>query len=147
MVSGVGAKRKGAGGEREAKALIASWLAPVYEACGYQAPVLERNLMQSRAGGYDLVGVDWLAIEVKRQENPSLGSWWEQTLRQSRDGQLPVLIWRANRTPWRFRTVVTTLHGWPDMAVSVVPVDLSLESARRVLETEAWARLRNQDFR
>jgi hypothetical protein len=44
---------------------------------------LKRNLAQTQQGGFDLEGVDWIAIEVKHQAKPLMNSWWEQTLRQA----------------------------------------------------------------
>src|SRR5699024_4186713 len=69
-------------------------------------PSVERNLMQTAKGGYDLVGVDWLAVEVKRQETLNVNGWWKQTLEQASEGQTPVLLYRKNRQPWRAVTLV-----------------------------------------
>ena len=104
-------RNKGKRGEREAAKRVIEWLAPVYLEAGVEAPRLERNLQQSRYGGYDLVGVDWLAVEVKRCERLQVKQWWRQTLAQCRDGQEPLLLYRGNRQPWRSRARVTLLEG------------------------------------
>ena len=96
---GAGARGKGASGEREVKIILRSILAPVYLYHNEPLPEFERNLNQSRSGGYDLTGLEWLAIEVKRQERSNLKAWWEQTLKQTGSGQIPLLLHRANNQP------------------------------------------------
>lgn len=87
-----GARQKGQEGEREVIKLLA-------ECCGEDI-TLKRNLMQSMEGGYDIVGLDWLALEVKRQETLDIENWWKQTLRQAGDNRIPVLLYRQNRKQW-----------------------------------------------
>ena len=103
MAAGVGrgSKNKGANGEREVAALFQPIMDKVYLEFGMVPPEMKRNLEQTRGGGYDLVGIDWLALEVKRCETLQINKWWTQTLRQSNVNQLPVLIYRQNRKPWR----------------------------------------------
>lgn len=70
-----------------------------------------RNLMQTREGGYDLNGLP-VALEVKRQERVTLPQWWQQVCEQGgRAGKLPVLAWRGNRQPWRFRVMLRFIDG------------------------------------
>lgn len=96
-----GAKQKGAEGERELARLLIGWAGPK------QALELTRNLEQTRSGGHDLVGLEGygMAVEVKRVETKSIAEWWRQAVRQAeKAGNLiPVLAWRQNRQPWRFR--------------------------------------------
>jgi hypothetical protein len=97
------ARAKGQRGEREVVALLQPVVTKVYHAAGLPAPELERNLMQSRKGGYDIVGLDWFALEVKRHENLGLSGireWWEQCTRQAAEGQEAVLFYRPNRLHW-----------------------------------------------
>ena len=65
---------------------------------------VKRNTTQSDRGGYDLVGIPKLAIEVKHHATASLEPWWKQCTRQANAGELPVLIWKVDRKPWRVRT-------------------------------------------
>jgi len=95
---GTGARTKGANGERELYKLLNAVLD---EELGCHDNYLRRNSDQSRAGGYDLVGCPWLAIEVKRQEQLNINAWWQQTVRQAKPGQVPILLYRQNRKPWR----------------------------------------------
>lgn len=91
----VNAKQKGANAEREVAALLQPTVDRAYmETLGItlgEVPKLQRNLLQTREGGYDLVGLDWLALEVKRQEAVGTGGirkghlrqWWAQTVASS----------------------------------------------------------------
>lgn len=90
-----GARMKGQDGERE----VIKLLEPIVRNCGQG--MLFRNLNQTREGGHDIVGLDWLAIEVKRQETLDIESWWAQTLRQAGNDKVPVLVYRQNRKAWQ----------------------------------------------
>jgi len=57
--------------------------------------------MQTQDGGYDVLGLDGYAIEVKFQEKLQIEKWWEQTVQQSSVERLPVLFLRRSREPWR----------------------------------------------
>lgn len=137
------AKQKGARGEREAAALIEATVAPVFEAAGLPCPEITRNLMQSRQGGYDLVGLDWLALEVKRREQVQLSGWWRQTVRQAEDGQVPFLMWRQNRKPWQVRVRVPIAHRGrgEQWGLAHLDADLDLARAQDWLRAETWWRL------
>jgi hypothetical protein len=79
----------------------------VYAALGCpsdQIPCLQRNTIQAHKGGYDIVGLDWIALEVKHQEKLAIGDWWEQTTRQAQGGKEPVLFYKQNNV--RFRVVM-----------------------------------------
>ena len=89
-MAGRSSKNKGANAEREVAQLIHH----------HTSITMTRNLDQTRSGGYDLNGIPWLAIEVKRQEKLCLPAWWRQTINQTGDGQIPCLVYRQNRKPW-----------------------------------------------
>lgn len=140
----VNVRTKGKGGEYEARDLVLSWLAPVYVKCGAPPPELKRNVEQSRSGGADLVGVDWLALEVKRHETLAVAQWWRQAERQAGPGQLPVLMYRQSRKPWSFRVRARLLHGRteaPPWGYAETVADLDQEHARLWLQAEAFWRL------
>lgn len=101
--------------------------------------------MQSRMGGFDLVGIPWLALEVKRQENEALPDWWRQTVKQADEaaGQIPFLLWRKNRSPWRARVRIQTYHG-PSCGLAVIDADLIFDEAKKWLQNEAWGRLQSK---
>lgn len=115
---------KGQRGEREICKLLQPVVNEVYESKGLLPPVLERNLMQTRNGGFDIAGLDWIALEIKRHETLQIPAWWAQTKEQAlvkqRSGggkgctagepqgqgsrpyeRIPVLMYRKNRSPWR----------------------------------------------
>ena len=103
---------------KRAERAVASMLNPIVERVCLEQGVdplrLCRNLRQSQQGGYDLDGLDWIAIEIKHHKVVALGSWWVQTLRQAgRDlaaqpivGMVtrePVLIWKQHGGKWNVR--------------------------------------------
>lgn len=99
----INSRNKGKSGELEAYKLLNLWAQPVCEHLGVPPLDIHRNQDQTRAGGYDLVGAPWLAIEVKRQETVNLPAWWRQAVRQAGPDQTPLLMWRVNRGKWTAR--------------------------------------------
>jgi Holliday junction resolvase len=95
------AQSKGARGEREIVQLLQPVVNLVYGDMGRVPPTLQRNTIQSHKGGYDLVGVDWMAIEVKRCETLSLNAWSSQCIGQAKEGQTPILFFKQNNQKWR----------------------------------------------
>lgn len=115
-----GGRAKGASAERELATLLIDW-------AGEQGMALEvkRNLEQVRGGGHDLVGLEryGMAVEVKRVEVLALANWWEQAVRQAKQAGdlIPVLAWRQNRKPWRFR-----IRAWVYPCPNPLDIDLDL---------------------
>ena len=88
----INSRNKGMGGERE-------FAREINVRTGI---IAVRNLMQSAAGGHDLLGIPGWAPEVKRCEVELVDQWWEQTKRQATlAGAKPVLAYRRSRQPWR----------------------------------------------
>ena len=103
----INSKDKGGRGEREIIALLQPIVDRVYRVAGKLPPKLQRNSMQANGlGGCDVVGLDWLALEVKRCETLLLDQWWQQTISQAKQGAMPVLCYRQSKQPWRVRTYV-----------------------------------------
>jgi len=106
-------KSKGGRGEREVVQLLNSVINQVISSQEWPSEHVEaarmciqRNQNQSAVGGCDLNGVFGIAVEVKRQEQLSINTWWKQCEEQARrNGELPVLIYRQNNTPWRVVTM------------------------------------------
>lgn len=113
----INSRTKGAAAEREVFALIS-------DALGIR---VERNLTQTRDGGYDTVVAGW-AIEVKRQEILHLPDWWRQCCEQARNAHFkPMLIYRRSRQPWMARVFVRDLvetFGCVNEAPGIVELDL-----------------------
>lgn len=92
---------KGQRAERAVVKLLQPVVTHVYEAAGLPVPSLERNLMQSNKGGHDIVGLEWLALEVKHQETLHIAQWWTQAVQQAGSDKIPVLIFKQNGIKWR----------------------------------------------
>jgi len=58
----------------------------------------KRNLMQTGNGGYDITGLEPLAIEVKDHKKLNLSQWWQQTTTNATGDLLPVLIYHIPNT-------------------------------------------------
>lgn len=97
----VNARDKGQRAERQAIATLQPVVDKVYREFEMEPPALERNLMQSMKGGYDVVGLDWMALEIKHQETLKVGDWWNQAVRQAGESRIPVLMYKSNRVKWR----------------------------------------------
>ena len=134
---GRASRNKGKRGEREAAKLLHGWLSDA----GIIDANIQRNLAQSRSGGFDLEGLPrWLAVEVKRAENLRQGEWWRQTKAQAKHaGRLPVLMYRQSRRSWRFRVSADVLIGEGRECVTV-DIDLDADLARLWLIAETLAR-------
>lgn len=105
-------RQKGAEGERQVYKMLNDVIAEVLTANGFPPEEIEkaktmvqRNQNQTAVGGCDLTNTFGMAIEIKRQENLSINTWWEQTKKSAeKNNELPVLMFRQNRKPWRIRT-------------------------------------------
>lgn len=102
-MSRINVKQKGAKAERDVIAILQPVANQVCDELGVTRVELIRNLNQSRAGGYDIEGVDWMALEVKHQTQDGRTQWWEQTKRQAGENQEPVLFYKLTGTRWRVR--------------------------------------------
>jgi hypothetical protein len=116
---------KGKRAEREVVKLLQPVVNRVCEKLGREPPLLERNLMQSHRGGHDIVGLEWIAIEVKHHETLQVNQWWEQTKRQAGAEREAVLLFKQNRIKWS-----VLLFGYLDSGQSRVrcPCQVSLEA-------------------
>ena len=97
-------RQKGAGGEREIADDLNAIVFSLYNDLGiaWTKPVVQRNQNQSAVGGKDLVGTFGLAIEVKRQEQLAINTWWKQCATSALElGEIPVLLFRQNGKKWR----------------------------------------------
>lgn len=131
---------KGKRAEREIVKLLQPIIDKVYGEAGIignDFPVLQRNTLQSDKGGYDIVGLDWLAIEVKHQEQLSINTWWQQTLKQTKSGQMPTLFYRKNNVKWKVVIITGAWLGQGYMAVrSTLDLEEYLEFFERRLRWE-----------
>lgn len=131
-MSGSFARDKGQRAERQVVKMLQPVVDWVYREHGMEAPMLERNLMQSHKGGHDIVGLDWLALEVKHHETLAVEQWWQQAKDQAAKAEKvtgrkvePVLIYKQNRTKWRVRLFGVLRAGGNDVRC---PVEVSDEA-------------------
>lgn len=121
--------------------------------------ILKRNLSQTQAGGFDLEGLPWIAIEVKHHKTVCLPAWWRQTCFQAgtdegggpivgRNVREPVLVWKQNGGKWNVR-MIGRLEIEPGRRLRVV-VDVSWEAFLQWFERRAEVELRktleDEDF-
>lgn len=100
MKKKINSRTKGKAGERELIGELKRVLPELSDA-------LERNLEQTRDGGYDIAGMEGWAPEVKRYAKilpADVESFWDQAVTQARnDHRRPVLFMREDRREWRVR--------------------------------------------
>ena len=105
-------RQKGANGEREiCKALNDILIQVMTEMQFPQEEILkarnaiQRNQNQSAVGGNDLSNTFGLSIEVKRQEQLAVNTWWKQCIAAAqRNNEVPVLLYRQNGKKWKCMT-------------------------------------------
>ena len=70
-----------------------------------------RNHSQTAIGGFDIVGVEPFAIEVKNHKKLSINTWWKQTTEQATDGLIPVLIYHIpNTSRWLVQVPMSAVN-------------------------------------
>ncbi len=98
-------RQKGQEGEREIQRALEPIVRRLMQNAGYQLPataVIQRNQNQSAVGGSDLSNTFGLCIEVKRQEQLSINTWWKQCTKAAQaNNEHPVLLYRQNGKKWR----------------------------------------------
>lgn len=105
-------RQKGAEGERQVIKMLTPIIQDVMRALEFPEDKIaaalksvQRNQNQSAVGGNDLSNTFGLSIEVKRQEQLAINTWWAQCeAAAQRNDELPVLIFKQNNKPWRFIT-------------------------------------------
>lgn len=140
---GIHALNKGKRAEREVVAILQPIVAKLYREANIHPPKMQRNTIQSDDGGCDLVGLEWLSLEVKHQEDFSLSAWWEQTVRQAYKGgkvRTPVLWYKRNNVAWRVR-MPGIAGGTQDVAWCGCVVDISMEDFLKYLDARIRAAL------
>lgn len=84
-------REKGATGERE--------LAGILKKYGYDC---RRGQQYCGINGdADVIGIPGLHIECKRVEKLNIDDALEQSIRDAKDGEIPVVMHRKNRKPWK----------------------------------------------
>lgn len=136
-------KAKGAGGEYEVIEILQRVVDKVCLALGFAQVRLQRNLEQTRfrnsaegrglGNGSDVVGLEWMACEVKRVEQDTQGAkdaWWTQCKLAAMGGdgktmvREPILFSRKNNRAWEVRLYGVLTAS--DRQRLRCPVDVSL---------------------
>lgn len=103
-------RQKGQEGEREIQRALEPIVRKLMLEGGYplsDKPIVQRNQNQSAVGGSDLSNTFGLCIEVKRQEQLAINTWWKQCEAAAKDNdEHPVLVYRQNGKKWRCVTLV-----------------------------------------
>jgi len=91
---------KGKDGEREVRLKFRELLKGMMN-----TELIQRNHQQAEVGGADLVGVPFLAVEIKRVKKINwaggLDDWWQQAWTQADNiGKEPCLVFRENFGKW-----------------------------------------------
>ena len=118
-------RQKGANAERDIADDLNYIINDVRSAMGLPAlakPMVQRNQNQSAVGGKDLTGTFGLAIEVKRQEQLSINTWWAQCVKSADElREIPVLLFKQSRQKWRcIMPVALELPASPAAAYSIL---------------------------
>ena len=98
----VTSRDKGARGERELASLLREY--------GYDA---RRGQQYSGANGdADVVGLDGIHIECKRNERLNIYDAMSQAKHDARQGEMPTVMWRKNNSEW---LVTMTINDWMEI--------------------------------
>lgn len=98
-------RQKGATGERDICDMLNGAAYLVLKKHGRSLPtkpLAQRNQNQSAVGGSDITNPFGLCVEVKRQENLSIGTWWRQCVTASKEfGGIPIVLYKQNHKQWK----------------------------------------------
>jgi len=134
---GINIRTKGQSAERE----IATMLNEIVCDVRKQLSMLEleprdfpfqRNQNQSAVGGDDLTNPFGLSIEVKRQEQLSINSWWKQTVASAArtDGR-PILMYRQNRKQWKVILDVCCFVNTDEFSLVDMRAEVSIDDFKK----------------
>lgn len=63
-------------------------------------------------GDADVVGIEGIHIEVKRVERLNIDEAMEQSIRDSKEGEIPIVAHRKNHKPW---LITMTFEDWTEI--------------------------------
>ena len=95
----INSRQKGAAGERE--------FANICKKQGFTKA--RRGQQYSGIEGDDVVGLDGIHVEVKRVERLNISNAMQQAIRDSKEGEIPIVAHRKNRENWK---VTMKLDDW-----------------------------------
>lgn len=92
MPSGAGSRRKGAEGEQA--------VFRAFREAGWDVRGIQRGAADAGDGLATRDGLA-LVLDSKRQERLKLPEWSRQVEAVARDGEVPAVVYRSSREPWR----------------------------------------------
>ena len=98
----INSRQKGAVAERE--------IANILKEYGYETR--RGQQFSGKNGDADVVGLPDIHLEIKRVEKLNLENAMEQSKRDAREGEIPVVMHRKNRKPW---LVTMELDKWMEL--------------------------------
>lgn len=98
----INSRQKGAAGEREIALALRELGYDVHRSAQYCG----------KNGDADVYGLPGIHIEVKRVERLNIQDAMDQSRRDARDGEIPVVMHRKNHTKW---LVTMDLEPWVEM--------------------------------
>lgn len=102
-------KSKGKRGELEAAHLLQEY--------GYDARRSQQYC--GLQGDADVVGLPGVHLEIKRVQALNIDKAMEQSIRDAREGEMPVIMHRKDRQPWRvtmgFEDFMTLYKAWEEL--------------------------------
>lgn len=136
---GINIRAKGQNGEREIADMLNYIIYTVMKDLGYPEDeclkgmaTIQRNQLQTAVGGNDLTSTFGMSIEVKRQEQLSVGTWWKQCCDSARrNNDCPVLLYRQNRKAWRARAYVWLQLPPPSTGQIPVVAEFDIEDFKK----------------
>lgn len=143
---GANPRTKGQTGEREICKFFNDIYEEVYAALGMtypEKPIAQRNQNQSAVGGCDITNTCFYAVEVKRQEQLSINTWWVQCVKSALEAdKFPVLMYRQNKKSWRVVLYMNPIMLFADEAKhhkeDPPRCEISLEDFRTIFKSHAY---------
>ena len=86
-------RSKGKEGEREAARILTEL---------FNIPVRRGQQYRGGPDSPDVIGLEGLHVEVKRRERLNLDVALRQSAEETAPGNVPMVLHRGNRTPWKF---------------------------------------------
>lgn len=137
----INVRTKGQTGEREICKMLNDLYKQVYAILDMPFPekdIAQRNQNQSAVGGCDISNTCNYAIEVKRQEQLAINTWWKQCVVSAQEvGKFPVLLYRQNGKKWKCIMFVNPLRTYMEEELKWVRAEMSIEDFQAIFKEHA----------
>ena len=148
---GANPRTKGQTGERDICNFFNEIYKEVYDMLGMkfpEKPIAQRNQNESAVGGCDITATCYYAVEVKRQEQLAVNTWWKQCVTSAVEAnKFPVLIYRQNKQKWKVVLFMNPIMLWAaeaDMMPGDPPrAEISMEEFRVLFKAHAYNYIKN----